>query len=79
MRTCCNKLAYKVGNPCLLNIKLQRSRLQQSPSVICTIAKPVELVYPIEMCKTDCLERQDLSRTYLAHHELESVVIKIII
>ena len=25
------------------------------------------------------LERQDLSRTYLAHHELESVVIIIII
>ena len=25
-----------------------------------------------------CMERQDLSRTYLAHHELESVVIIII-
>ena len=31
------------------------------------------------MRKTDCLERQDLSRTYLAHHELESVFINIII
>jgi len=31
------------------------------------------------MRKTDCFGRQDLSRAYLAHHELESVVIIIII
>ena len=31
------------------------------------------------MRKKDCLERQDLCRTYLAHHELESVSIIIVI
>ena len=41
----------------------------------CMIVKLVELVDRIEMRKTDCLERQDLSCTYLAHHELEGVVI----
>ena len=35
--------------------------------------------YTLEMRKTDALERQDLSRSYLAHHELESLVIIIII
>ncbi len=39
----------------------------------CVIYKTVELVGLIEMRKTDSLETQDLSRTYLAHHELESV------
>ena len=43
------------------------------------IVKLVELLDHIEMRKTDCFERQDLSCTYLAHHELESVKIIIII
>ena len=30
-------------------------------------------------CKTNSLKRQDLSRTYLAHRELESVVVDIFI
>jgi hypothetical protein len=38
----------------------------------CVIVRTVKLVNIIEMCKT--LERQDLSRMYLAHHELESVI-----
>ena len=28
--------------------------------------------------RTDCLERQGLSRTYLAHHELESVIVIVV-
>ena len=46
-----------------------------SMMLLCMIVKLVELVDRIEMRKTDCLERQDLSCTYLAHHELEGVVI----
>ena len=42
--------------------------------LLCKIAKPVGLINRIEMRKTDVLERQDLSCTYLAHHELESVI-----
>ena len=38
------------------------------------IVKLVGLADRIEMRKTDCFERQDLSSTHLAHHELESVV-----
>jgi len=37
------------------------------------------LVQLTEMRKTDCLERQDLSHTELAHHELESKSLIIII
>ncbi len=44
----------------------------------CMIGKTVDLVDRIEMHKTDCLERQDLSRKYLGRHELESVFINII-
>ena len=44
----------------------------------CVIVKIVELVDLIEMRKTDCSGRQDLSRTYLAHHELQSVIISVI-
>ena len=44
----------------------------------CMIVKNVELVDRIEMRKT-ALERQDLSRTYLAHHEMESVITIIIL
>ena len=39
----------------------------------------VGLVQLTEMRKTDCLERQDLSHTELAHHELESKSLIIII
>ncbi len=36
--------------------------------------------YTLQGCaKQTALERQDLSRTYLAHYELESVVVMIII
>ena len=45
--------------------------------LLCMIVKLVELVDRIEMRKT-ALERHDLSRTYLAHDELKSVVITII-
>ncbi len=34
-----------------------------SMMLLCKIAKPVGLVDRIEMRETDCLERQDLSRT----------------
>jgi len=43
------------------------------------IVKTVVLVGLTGMHKTGCSERQDLSCTYLAHHELESVLIIIII
>ncbi len=33
----------------------------------------------INVLQTDCMERQDLSCTYLAHHELDSELIIIII
>ena len=45
----------------------------------CMIVTPVELVDRIEMRNTDCFGRQDLSRTYLVHHELDSVIIIVII
>ena len=45
----------------------------------CVIVKSVGLVDLLEMRKTDCFgERQDTSRTYLAHHELKSKCITII-
>ena len=43
------------------------------------IVKTVALVHLIEMRKTDCLERQAFSCTYLAHHELESKLTILII
>ncbi len=42
------------------------------------IDKTVKLLDRMEMSKTDCLARQDLSRKYLAHHEPESVAIILI-
>ncbi len=41
----------------------------------CVIVNSVELVHFTGMHKTRCSGRQDLSCTYLAHHELETVVI----
>ena len=31
------------------------------------------------MLRTDCLEEQELPRTYLAHHELECIIIVLVI
>ncbi len=39
----------------------------------------VELVDLIEMRKTDCSGKTRLIRTYLAHHQLESVINMVII
>ncbi len=47
-----------------------------SMMLLCMIVNLVGLVDRIEMRKT---ERQDLSRTYLAHHDLESVNIIVIL
>jgi len=44
----------------------------------CVTVKTVKLVDPIEIRQT-ALERQDLSCTYLAHDELESVNVTIVI
>ncbi len=46
--------------------KVDMSKIQQDDSVIGRPYRPT------------ALERQDLSRTYLAHHELESVIVIII-
>ncbi len=41
-----------------------------------TSTAPPTTAHQVQMLMTPtALERQDLSRTYLAHHELESVVI----
>ena len=40
----------------------------------CVIVKCVASLNLMRMLRTDSFERQDLHRTYLAHHELESVV-----
>ena len=45
----------------------------------CVIVKTVELADLTEMHKTTALEKQDLSCTYLAHHELESKTILVVI
>ena len=42
-----------------------------SPAYVCIVC--------ISYCLSVCVERQDLSCTYLAHHELESVMIIVII
>ena len=38
----------------------------------CVIVNTVKLADGVEVCKTDCFGRQDLSCAYLAHHQLES-------
>jgi hypothetical protein len=50
-----------------------------SHSEACVTVKSVNLVHFTGMHKTGCAGRQDLSCTNLAHHELESVVIIVII
>ena len=46
-----------------------------SMMLLCMIVKFVELVDLQRCARQTALERQDLSCTYLAHHELESVII----
>ncbi len=48
-----------------------------SMMLLCMIFKPVGLVK--RCARQTALERQNLSRTYLAHHELESIVIVIVV
>ncbi len=55
-------------------------QLGQSPTACSDNA---HIVHPVQLSLEGCarqtaLERQDLSRTYLAHHELESVVMLIV-